>query len=59
LLAGGKGLRHSVIETSQRVAPKSLLRSKLGVMPQPMDERREGAYVAAIPDNDSPLISKA
>jgi len=52
-------VRHSVIETSYAVAPKPLNRAKLGVMPQPMDEHREGAYVPAIPDNDSPLISKA
>jgi hypothetical protein len=41
------------------VAPKPLGRSKLGVMPQPMDEHCAAAYVPAIPDNDSPLISKA
>jgi hypothetical protein len=52
-------MRHSVIETSSFVAPKQLGGVKLGVMPQPMDESCEGAYVPAIPDNDSPLISKA
>jgi hypothetical protein len=52
-------VRHSVMETSCEVAPKPLRRTKLGVMPQPMDELPEGAYVPAIPDNDSPLISKS
>jgi hypothetical protein len=47
------------MEVSPAVAPKSLLRNDIGLMPQAIYESRGAAYVPAIPNNDSALIPKA
>jgi hypothetical protein len=42
-----------------RGAPDTPEWNETDVMPQGMDELSRRTYLAAIPDNDSPLISKA